>query len=295
MDLTIVDASRNTSEQVTVPASVATERIVGRLIQIWQLPVMDRDGRVLDYWLERAGSPIHPNVTLADADVSENDVLRLIASPTDAPPRGHQPLVPSSSFRRAADPPPPVRTRQGVSGRVLLALVVLLPCVAVGVALAGGAFSSSRKKSAPALPSASTPLKSPAQQAAQSGSEQARDREAIMRLLDSYQRAYSNHEVEGLEQLFTRDVRRHGLAKGGCRISEGVSSVLASYQSQFEAGSGNYRLVGLSARQVQIDRGTLAHLKGHYKITPGGSGYVDFKFSDGGGGWKINEINALCH
>jgi hypothetical protein len=179
---------------------------------------------------------------------------------------------------------------------VSLALVGLLSCVAVGVAFAAGAFSGGRKKPAPvAALSASTPQRSPAPQDASSGSEQASDREAIMSLLGSYQQTYSNHDVKGLEKLFTQDVRRHGLAKGGCRISEGVSSVLASYQSQFEAGSGHYSLVTFPERQIQIDSGTQAHLRGHYTITPGGGGYVDFKFSDEGGAWKINEVNAACH
>jgi len=311
VDLTIIEASRNTSEQVTVPESVATERIIGRLTQVWRLPVTDRDGRALSYRLEDARSrrPIHPSSTLADAGVGENDVLRLVANPTDAPsPAGYEAPVPSAESRPFADAPSatptpgdwgapePSRARRGVSVPVWLALVGLLACVAVGVAFATGTFSGGRKHPVLAAPlSASIPQESPVQRDAPSGSEQASDREGIMSLLDSYQQTYSNHDVQGLEKLFAQDVRRHGLTKGGCMISRGLSPVLASYRSQFEAGSGHYRLVGLSERRIQIDSATQAHLQGHYTITPGGSGYVDFKFTDSGGAWKISEVNATCH
>jgi hypothetical protein len=115
-----------------------------------------------------------------------------------------------------------------------------------------------------------------------------------MGLLASYQSAYTGHRVTGLEKLFAGYVRRHGLAAGGCRVSRGLRAVLASYESQFELGSGSYALTGLTARQVQIDTKTQAHLISHYKITPGGNGDVNFKFSEDGGGWKISEIDAAC-
>lgn len=316
MDLTIVEASRNRSEQVSVPASIATERIIGRLAEIWQLPAVSDDGRAVSYRFEdaRTGHQIDPSATLADAGIGENDVLRLVAGAGEAMP----PTVAQAPFRSAPDrsafsPPssapaladwgaagyqPRVSSpaRRGISAPLALAVVGVILGMAAAVAFASGVISGGSKKSVPVgTQSVSIPQEAPAPQAPPTAAQQSSDREAIMSLLGSYQQAYSNHDLEGLEHLFTPNVRRHGLAKGGCRISRGISSVLASYQGQFEAGSGNYSLVGLSEQQIAIDTNTQAHLEAHYRITPGGSGYVNFKFTEEGSAWKISEVNAACH
>ena len=177
-----------------------------------------------------------------------------------------------------------------------LAAVVAILGIAAVVAFASGVFSGGAKRPVSvAAQSASAHQESTAPQASPTAEQQTSDREAILRLLGSYQQAYSNHDLKGLEQLFTSRVRRHGLSKGGCRVSRGISSVLSSYQGQFEAGSGNYSLVGLSEQQIEIDTGTQAHLEAHYRIKPGGSGYVNFRFTEEDGAWKISEVNAACH
>jgi hypothetical protein len=119
-------------------------------------------------------------------------------------------------------------------------------------------------------------------------------RSAIAALLRSYQKAYSGHDVSALSQLFAPMVVRHGLAAGGCRVSHGRAAVLADYESQFTAGSGTYRLVGLSPADVDFSGPQAAHVSSRYEITPGGSGSVGFAFAREAGEWKISQVDATC-
>ena len=93
----------------------------------------------------------------------------------------------------------------------------------------------------------------------------------------NYQSAYSDHNISGLAKIFTPGIVRHGLAAGGCTVSRGRGSVLTDYQSQFEAGSGSYELVGLTSERDRAGRQDAGTLDAHYLITPGGSGYVNFQ------------------
>jgi hypothetical protein len=84
MDLTIIDATGNKTEEVSVPETVAAGRIVGKLVDLLQLPVTGPDGQPLSYKFhhKQSGRQIDDNETLADAGVNENDVLRLVAEIT---------------------------------------------------------------------------------------------------------------------------------------------------------------------------------------------------------------------
>ena len=84
MDLTIIDATGNKTEEVSVPDTVAAGRIIGKLVDLLQLPVTGPDGQPLSYKFhhKQSGRQIDDNETLADAGVSENDVLRLVAEIT---------------------------------------------------------------------------------------------------------------------------------------------------------------------------------------------------------------------
>jgi hypothetical protein len=167
--------------------------------------------------------------------------------------------------------------------------------IGTGVVVATGALSGSTQANTSTTPVAkTTTTTAPAVPAGPTPSEQSSDRQAIMGILSTYQSAYSDHNLSGLSNIFTPNVNRHGLAAGGCTVSRGRSAVLADYQSQFEEGSGSYELMGLSAGEIQLDGKTRAHLDAHYQITPGGSGYVNFKFAELGEGWKISEVYATC-
>ncbi|HEX8205388.1 MAG TPA: EsaB/YukD family protein [Solirubrobacteraceae bacterium] len=84
MDLTVVDATGNKTEEVSVPGNVAAGRIVGKLVQLMQLPAVGPDGQPLSYKFhhKQSGRQVNDNETLADAGVGENDVLRLVAEIT---------------------------------------------------------------------------------------------------------------------------------------------------------------------------------------------------------------------
>lgn len=84
MDLTVVDATGNKTEEVSVPDTVAAGRIVGKLVQLLQLPSAGPDGHPLSYKFhhKQSGRQIADDETLAEAGVSDNDVLRLVAEIT---------------------------------------------------------------------------------------------------------------------------------------------------------------------------------------------------------------------
>lgn len=63
---------------------MASGRIVGKLVDLLQLPSVGPDGQPLSYKFhhKQSGRQINDNETLADAGVHENDVLRLVAEIT---------------------------------------------------------------------------------------------------------------------------------------------------------------------------------------------------------------------
>jgi len=84
MDLTVVDATGNKTEEVSVPENVAAGRIVGKLVELLQLPATGPDGQPLSYKFhhKQSGRQINDNETLLDAGVKDDDVLRLVAEIT---------------------------------------------------------------------------------------------------------------------------------------------------------------------------------------------------------------------
>lgn len=183
----------------------------------------------------------------------------------------------------------PGALRNGVSP-LLLAGLIALAGVAVGAVLASGVLGhgpNSRAAAAPKAPSAIAPQSA-------SVAELAQGRRAIVAILDAYQRDYSNHDIGGLAQIFSTTIRRHGLSSGGCSAVQGRGAVLHDYESQFEAGTGTYRLVGLHAGQIGFEGPERAHLDGNYEISTGGSGFVNFWFAKVEGAWKITEVYATC-
>lgn len=84
MDLTVVDATGNKTEEVSVPDNVAAGRIVGKLVTLLQLPTVGPDGLPLSYKFhhKQTGRQINDNETLGESGVNDNDVLRLVAEIT---------------------------------------------------------------------------------------------------------------------------------------------------------------------------------------------------------------------
>jgi hypothetical protein len=195
-------------------------------------------------------------------------------------------------------PAPPSPPRSGNQTVLLLAVIIALLGIGTGVAVATGVFSGGAHANTPKTPTTPTVAASARPQtqttASPAPSEQASDRRAVMSILGTYQSAYSDHDISELSSIFAPAITRHGLASDGCTVSRGRNAVLLNYRSQFEQGSGSYELLGLSPGKIRLDSKTRAHLDSHYRITPGGSGYVNFEFVELGEGWKISEVYATC-
>jgi hypothetical protein len=84
MNLTVVDATGNKTEEVSVPDTAPVGRIVGKLVELLRLPAVGPDGQPLSYKFhhKQSGRQINDNETLAGAEVQENDVVRLVAEIT---------------------------------------------------------------------------------------------------------------------------------------------------------------------------------------------------------------------
>ena len=84
MDITVVDAAGNKSEEATVPDSVACGRIAARLVELMGLPTFGPDGRPLSYKFhhKQSGRQIGDHVSLAQAGVRDGDTIRLVAEIT---------------------------------------------------------------------------------------------------------------------------------------------------------------------------------------------------------------------
>lgn len=84
MDVTVIDATGNKSQIVSLPANIASGRIAGKLVEKLELPAIGPDGQPLSYKLhhKQSGRQINDGETLADAGVGQNDVLRLVAEIT---------------------------------------------------------------------------------------------------------------------------------------------------------------------------------------------------------------------
>lgn len=164
--------------------------------------------------------------------------------------------------------------------------VVSTFALAVGVAACG---SSSNR------PITAAPSLAPSSSAAPPTSP-ATDAEQIVAVLHQYAGAYSSHDVAALQAVLSPSVTRFGAGSGGCVHSIGQAAVLADYQAQFAAGTGTYRLVGITARAVTVnsDAGT-ATVSLTYHIAPVSQGRVNFKLADTPSGWKVTDITATCH
>jgi len=84
IDVTVIDATGNKSQTVSLPVNIACGRIAGKLVQKLELPSIGPDGQPLSYKLhhKQSGRQINDNETLVDAGVGQNDVLRLVAEIT---------------------------------------------------------------------------------------------------------------------------------------------------------------------------------------------------------------------
>ena len=80
MDITVVDATGNKTEDASVPGDAAAGRIIARLVELMELPGSGPDGQPLSYKFhhKQTGRQIDDNETLDQAGVQEGDVLRVV-------------------------------------------------------------------------------------------------------------------------------------------------------------------------------------------------------------------------
>lgn len=223
------------------------------------------------------------------------------AGTASVPPEAYQPHAgnPTGGYPPAAasplgyGPPSDVHTAPRFSNKTILiaAAVIAFLGIGTGVVVATGG-SSARPGTTPAA-TTGTAAGAPGS-SRPTPAEEAGDRRAITQILSTYQSAYSDHDLQGLSSIFSPGILRHGLAASGCVVSRGQRAVLADYESQFAAGSGSYRLIDLSPEEIVLDSKSRAHLHANYVISPGGTGFVNFRFAELGGEWKVSEVDATC-
>jgi hypothetical protein len=213
-----------------------------------------------------------------------------------AAPAGYQ-AAPQASVGYAPPPPPPPYPQQPTSSGVspwtiaLAGLVVMLG-IGAGVAVASGSFSSKGNKAT--VVTVHQQANPAPNSTSMSSTEEQQKRQAVVGVLDAYQRDYTNHSTPGLGSIFSEKIKRHGLSGSGCSVVEGRQPVLEDYEQQFNDGTGAYTLIGLSSRQVQLSGPDNAEVHSHYEISPGGAGFVNFKLAASGNEWKISEVYATC-
>lgn len=76
----IIDATGNKEREANVPKDVAASRIIGKLVQMMDLPTTGPDGQLQSYKFhhKRTGKQLMDDETLAEADVQDGDVIRLV-------------------------------------------------------------------------------------------------------------------------------------------------------------------------------------------------------------------------
>lgn len=84
MDITVVDATGNKTQEASLPGDAASGRIIARLVQMMSLPPVGPDNQPLSYKFhhKQSGRQIDDGETLEQAGVKDGDVLRLVAEIT---------------------------------------------------------------------------------------------------------------------------------------------------------------------------------------------------------------------
>lgn len=81
VNIRVVDARGERSEEATVPSDAAAARLIAKLVELMNLPTAGPDGVPLRYRFhhQRTGRQLDDDDTLASAGVRGGDTLRLVA------------------------------------------------------------------------------------------------------------------------------------------------------------------------------------------------------------------------
>lgn len=79
INVMIVDVTGNKEQQASLPDDASVRRIIGKLIQLMNLPATGPDGQPMSYkFIHKAsGKQLSDEQTLAEANVKDGDLLRL--------------------------------------------------------------------------------------------------------------------------------------------------------------------------------------------------------------------------
>lgn len=79
INVTVIDATGNKEQDITVPDNVSVKRILEKLLPAMRMPVTGPDGEPLSYKFHHkaSGKQLTEEQTFAEAGVKEGDVLRL--------------------------------------------------------------------------------------------------------------------------------------------------------------------------------------------------------------------------
>lgn len=80
----ITDATGIRSQDATVPDDAQVIRLIARLIELMDLPVVGPDGQPLSYKFHHraSGRQLRDSETLSEAGVADGDTIRLVAEIT---------------------------------------------------------------------------------------------------------------------------------------------------------------------------------------------------------------------
>jgi len=83
-DIIITDATGSRRQEATMPDDAPAIRLIARLIDLMELPVVGPDGQPLSYKFHHRGTgrQLRDDETLASAAVNDGDTLRLVAEIT---------------------------------------------------------------------------------------------------------------------------------------------------------------------------------------------------------------------
>ena len=79
VNVLIIDATGNQEQEASLPDDAPLNRVLGKLVQMMNLPEVGPDGLPMSYKFHHkaSGKQLSGEQTLADAGVKDNDVLRL--------------------------------------------------------------------------------------------------------------------------------------------------------------------------------------------------------------------------
>lgn len=80
IDVTITDATGSRAQEASLPSDAAMQRIVAKLIDLLNLPVMAPDGQPMSYKFHHVQSArqLRDEMTLEQAGVQAGDTLRMV-------------------------------------------------------------------------------------------------------------------------------------------------------------------------------------------------------------------------